>query len=63
MRLSGRPIIFTSIVLSLGFSILVLASFSPLVNFGILASVIILLALVFDLIVLPAMIGILGTRL
>jgi predicted RND superfamily exporter protein len=63
MNRTGRPIVFTSVVLSLGFLVLVFASFSPLVNFGILASVVILLALVFDLIVLPAMVGILGSKL
>ncbi|MFQ5665584.1 MAG: RND family transporter [Candidatus Binatia bacterium] len=57
MRGCGRPIVFTSIVLSLGFSVLVLASFNPVIHFGILASVVILLALVFDLVVLPAALG------
>jgi len=57
MKTVGRPIVFTSIVLSLGFLILVLASFSPLINFGLLAGIIILLALFFDLMVLPAIIG------
>ncbi|MFQ6115496.1 MAG: MMPL family transporter [bacterium] len=59
---TGRPIIFTSVVLSLGFLVLVLASFNPLVHFGILLFILILLALVFDLIVLPAMMGFVGSR-
>jgi len=61
MNLSGRPIVFTSIVLSLGFSVLVLASFNPVVNFGILAGILIMLALFFDLVVLPALVGTLGS--
>jgi predicted RND superfamily exporter protein len=54
---SGRPIVFTSIVLTLGFSVLVFASFNPVTNFGILAGMVIVLALIFDLVVLPALLG------
>ena len=61
MNSTGRPIIFTSLVLSLGFLVLTLASFNPIVNFGILAFIVILLALVFDLIVLPAIMGFVGS--
>ena len=60
MNSTGRPIVFTSVVLSLGFLVLVLASFNPLVNLGILLFIVITLALVFDLIVLPAIIGFLA---
>jgi len=59
MDLTGRPIVFTSIVSSLGFSVLVLASFNPVVHFGILASAVVLLAVVSDLVVLPAIVGML----
>ncbi|MFQ5866108.1 MAG: RND family transporter, partial [bacterium] len=59
---AGRPIIYTSIVLSLGFLVLVLASFNPVVNFGILASIVIFLALVFDLVVLPAIMTFVGPK-
>jgi predicted RND superfamily exporter protein len=54
---AGRPIIYTSIVLSLGFSVLVFASFNPIISFGILSGIVILFAVVFDLVVLPAIIG------
>jgi hypothetical protein len=57
IHLTGRPIIFTSIVLALGFSVLILASFNPVVNFGILAGLVIALAVFFDLVVLPALVG------
>ena len=53
----GRPIIYTSIVLSLGFSVMVFASFNPIISFGILSGIVILFAMIFDLVVLPAIIG------
>lgn len=56
----GRPIVYTSIVLGAGFLTLVLASFKPLINFGLLSGIVILLALIFDLLVLPAILGFLG---
>jgi predicted RND superfamily exporter protein len=37
--------------------VLVLASFNPIIHFGILSSIVVSLALIFDLIVLPAMVG------
>jgi len=54
---TGRPIIFTSVILTLGFAVLILASFNPVIHFGILCSVVIFLAVVFDLVVLPAFLG------
>lgn len=57
MKATGRAIIFTSLILSLGFLVLAFASFNPVVNFGILLFFLVLLALVFDLIVLPALLG------
>lgn len=56
---AGRPIIFTSIVLSLGFMVELSASFNPIINFGLLSGAVILFALVFDLVVLPALMGLL----
>jgi predicted RND superfamily exporter protein len=53
----GRPILYTSIILSLGILVLLLASFNPVVNFGILTSIVIILALFFDLMFLPSLIG------
>jgi predicted RND superfamily exporter protein len=63
MNLSGRPIVFTSIVLSLGFLVLGFASFNPVINFGILASMVAVLGLVFDLVVLPALLGAIRPRI
>lgn len=56
----GRPVIYTSIVLCLGFLVLVGASFNPVIHFGLLSSLVIVLALVFDLIVVPAGLGFFG---
>lgn len=57
---TGRPIIFTSLVLSLGFLVFLFASFNPTIHFGVLSAMVILLALVFDLVVLPAIMGFAG---
>jgi predicted RND superfamily exporter protein len=54
---SAGPIIHTSLVLSAGFAVLIFASFNPVVHFGVLASTVTLLALGFDLVVLPALMG------
>lgn len=51
---AGRPIIITSVVLSAGFSILGLGSFAPNVYFGLVSALIIVLALLCDVLVMPA---------
>lgn len=53
----GRPIIYTSVALSLGFLVLVFASFNSMIHFGVLSATVIALALAFDLVVLPALVG------
>jgi predicted RND superfamily exporter protein len=53
----GRPIIFTSLVLGLGFLAVLPSKFVPGAQFGILAAIVVMLALAFDLIVLPAIMG------
>ena len=50
----GRPIIITSVVLAAGFSVLMLGSFAPNIYFGLISAIIIILALIFDMVVLPA---------
>jgi len=54
---TGRPLLFTSVILSFGFAVLTLASFNPVIHFGVLSSIVIFLALIFDLVVLPAIMG------
>jgi uncharacterized protein len=56
----SRPIVFTSLVLSIGFLVLLFASFRPVIHFGVLASIVIIMALVFDLLVTPAIVRITG---
>jgi predicted RND superfamily exporter protein len=57
---TGRPIIITSIVLCSGFLTLTLASFTPNIYFGLISSVVISLAVVADLVLLPAVLVILN---
>jgi signal transduction histidine kinase len=51
----GRPIIFTTITISIGFFILVFSSFKPTAIFGLLMVLTMLAALVGDLIILPSL--------
>ncbi len=60
INICGRPIIFTSIALSLGFLVLIFASFNPIIHFGLLTSLVIVLAVLFDLLVLPAILGLIS---
>jgi hypothetical protein len=54
MEQTGLPIIQTSIILAIGFSVLTLGNFTPNVAFGMVSAVVILLAMVADLVLLPA---------
>jgi len=51
---SGRAVVFSSLVLVLGFSLFSFASFTTIVHVGIFGSIIISLALLGDLLLLPA---------
>ena len=51
---TGRAVVTTSTVLALGFWLMLLASFNPNINFGLLSGLAIAIALVADLVVLPA---------
>jgi len=51
----GSPIIFTSLTISLGFSVLLFSSFKPTAIFGLMMIVTMLSALVGDLILLPSL--------
>jgi predicted RND superfamily exporter protein len=63
MHTTGRPIVYTSFVLSLGFLVLVMASFKPIIHFGVLSCIVIFLAVLFDLLVMPAFFGLISPRL
>ncbi len=51
----GSPIITTSLIMSGGFGILLLASFVPTIQFGFLSALVMLFAVISDLLVLPAL--------
>ena len=51
---TGRAIVITTIVLASGFATLVVAMFVPAMQFGLVTAVVVVLALVCDLVVLPA---------
>lgn len=50
----GRAIISSSLILCIGFSVLILSSFVPTINFGALSATIMITALIGDLLVLPS---------
>ena len=51
---TGHAILVTSIALAFGFAILCIGSFAPSINFGIVAAETIILAVLADLVLLPA---------
>lgn len=63
LQRAGRPIILTSVILMAGFLVATLGSFNPNVNFGFISAVVILLALLSDLVILPAALKVLRPRL
>ena len=63
MQRAARPIIVTSVVLSLGFAVMLLASFTPNIYFGLVSAVVIMLALIADLVALPALLLLVRPRL
>ncbi len=56
----GRALVFTSVVLALGFWIFCLSDFVGTFNFGLLTGVTVLVALIADLLILPAVITLVG---
>lgn len=54
ISLKGRAIVSSSLILCIGFSVLVLSRFVPTANFGILSAIIMITALIGDLLVLPS---------
>lgn len=55
VRHMGKPIIFTTLTISLGFSVLLFSSFKPTAVFGLLMMITMVSALVADLILLPSL--------
>ncbi len=63
LRVTGRSLVMTSVILVTAFGSMLVASFTPNNNFGALAAFTIALALVADLVVLPAAIALIKPRL
>lgn len=59
---TGRAVVFTSLVLVLGFSVMLLGSFIPYIYTGLFAATIMALALIGDLIFLPAVLHLVDGR-
>lgn len=60
---TGRPIIFTSLLLFLGFAVLSQSSFIPTRNFGLLSAITMVSALIGDLFLLPALLWVFKPKL
>ena len=54
---AGKPILFTTIVLSLSFSVLIFSNFEPNQKFGMVTSIALIVALLADLLLLPALLS------
>ncbi|MCF6244989.1 MAG: MMPL family transporter [Sulfurovum sp.] len=55
LHYAGRAILFTTIVLSLSFSVFAFSTFTPNQNFGVVTAIALILALIIDLLYLPAL--------
>ncbi len=60
MAVVGRPIVFTSVVLTLGFGVFGFSDFLGTRNFGLLTGLTVMVALAADLLLLPAVIAVAG---
>ena len=59
---TGRPIVFTSVALALGFTILLSSEFVPVIYLGLYTAVTMIVALLGDLLLLPALLAIVKPR-
>jgi len=58
LHYAGRAILFTTVVLSLSFSMFVFSTFTPNQNFGVVTATALAIALVVDLLYLPALLSV-----
>jgi predicted RND superfamily exporter protein len=58
LHYAGRAILFTTVVLSLSFSMFVFSTFTPNQNFGVVTATALAIALVIDLLYLPALLSV-----
>jgi predicted RND superfamily exporter protein len=59
---AGRAIFFTTIVLSLSFSMFVFSTFTPNQNFGVVTATALVIALIVDLLYLPALLSVMDKK-
>jgi len=57
LRYAGRAILFTTIILSIAFSLFAFSTFTPNQNFGIVTASALIIAFVVDLLLLPALLA------
>lgn len=55
IQIKGRPIISSSLILCIGFGVLIFSNFVPVIDFGFLSAVIMITAVIGDLVVLPSL--------
>lgn len=58
LRYAGKAILFTTVILSVAFSLFAFSTFTPNQNFGIVTASALIIALVVDLLLLPALLSI-----
>lgn len=62
LQYAGRAIFFTTVVLSLAFSMFIFSSFTPNQNFGIVTATALMIALIVDLLFLPALLSVMDKK-
>lgn len=62
LEVSGKAIVFTSLALILGFSVLTISSFKPVILFGVLMAITMIATTIGALLILPAVINITGFK-
>jgi len=62
LHYAGKAIIFTTVVLSGAFSIFAFSTFSPNQNFGIVTAIALVIAVVTDLLLLPALLSVMDSQ-
>ncbi len=62
LHYAGRAILFTTIVLSLSFSMFVFSTFTPNQNFGVVTATALAIALIVDLLYLPALLSVMDSK-
>ena len=62
LHYAGRAILFTTVVLSLSFSMFVFSTFTPNQNFGVVTATALAIALVIDLLFLPALLSVMDAK-